>query len=72
MKNLLVPTDFPPESHHAFEVALHLARRASASVTLLHVVEVPETTNFSTHGCTGLSRLLHTSIPKPEHCQFTA
>ena len=50
MKNLLVPTDFSPESHHAFEVALHLAQRVGANVTLLHVVEVPETANFSTFG----------------------
>ena len=50
MKNLLVPTDFSAESHHAFEVALQLARRVGASVTLLHVVEVPETANFSTYG----------------------
>ncbi|WP_310397762.1 universal stress protein [Hymenobacter sp.] len=50
MKNLLVPTDFSPESHHAFEVALQLARRVGGSVTLLHVLEVPETANFSTYG----------------------
>lgn len=50
MKTLLVPTDFSPESHHAFEVALQLARRVGASVTLLHVLAVPETTGFSTYG----------------------
>lgn len=50
MKNLLVPTDFSPESHHAFEVALQLARRTGASVTLLHVLAAPATANFSTFG----------------------
>ncbi|MGY3090151.1 nucleotide-binding universal stress UspA family protein [Hymenobacter sp. UYAg731] len=50
MKNLLVPTDFSAESHHAFSVALQLAGRVGAGVTLLHVLEVPETANFSTYG----------------------
>ena len=50
MKNLLVPTDFSAESHHAFEVALQLAQRIGGNVTLLHAVEVPETANFSTYG----------------------
>ena len=50
MKNLLVPTDFSPESHHAFAVALQLASRTGAGVTLLHVLAVPETAGFSTHG----------------------
>ena len=50
MKNLLVPTDFSAESHHAFSVALQLAGRLGAGVTLLHVLEVPETANFSTYG----------------------
>ncbi|UOQ96551.1 universal stress protein [Hymenobacter sp. 5317J-9] len=39
MKNLLVPTDFSPEAHHAYEVALQLARHTGGSVTLLHVLE---------------------------------
>ena len=50
MKNLLVPTDFSPESHHAFGVALQLAGRIGASVTLLHVLAVPEAAGFSTVG----------------------
>ncbi|MDB5267793.1 MAG: hypothetical protein JWP58_833 [Hymenobacter sp.] len=50
MKNLLVPTDFSAESHHAFEVAIQLARRVGAGVTLLHVLEQPETASFSTYG----------------------
>jgi nucleotide-binding universal stress UspA family protein len=50
MKNLLVPTDFSPESHHAFEVALRLARRTGGNVTLLHVLETPEGASISTSG----------------------
>ena len=50
MKNLLVPTDFSPESHHAFGVALQLAGQIGAAVTLLHVLAVPEPAGFSTYG----------------------
>ena len=52
MKNILVPTDFSPEAHHAFVVALQLARHTHGHVTLLHVLEAPEaaTANFSTFG----------------------
>jgi nucleotide-binding universal stress UspA family protein len=50
MKNILVPTDFSAESHHAFEVAVRLAARTGARVLLLHAVELPETASFSTYG----------------------
>jgi nucleotide-binding universal stress UspA family protein len=52
MKNILVPTDFSAESHHAYEVALQLAKHTGGTVTLLHVLEVPDaaTANFSTYG----------------------
>ena len=50
MKNLLVPTDFSAESHHALGVALQLAGRVGAAVTLLHVLEAPEAAGFSTYG----------------------
>ena len=39
MKNLLVPTDFSPEAHYAYEVALQLAKHTQGTVTLLHVLE---------------------------------
>lgn len=39
MKNILVPTDFSDESHHAYAVALQLAGRTGGQVTLLHVLE---------------------------------
>jgi nucleotide-binding universal stress UspA family protein len=52
MKNILVPTDFSAEAHHAYEVALQLAKQTGGSVTLLHVLETPESTtaNFSSYG----------------------
>lgn len=50
MKNLLVPTDFSTESQYAFELALHLASRIGGNITLLHVMEAPESGNFSTFG----------------------
>ncbi len=50
MQNLLVPTDFSAESHHAFGVALRIAQRTGGSVTLLHVVDLPEGASFSTFG----------------------
>ncbi|RFP65870.1 universal stress protein [Hymenobacter lapidiphilus] len=53
MKNILVPTDFSAEAHHAFRAALQLARRTGGSVTLLHVLALPDqqrTANFSTFG----------------------
>jgi nucleotide-binding universal stress UspA family protein len=53
MKNILVPTDFSPEAHHAYEVALQLAKHTGGQVTLLYVLEgqAPnETGSFSTFG----------------------
>ena len=52
MKNILVPTDFSPEAHHAYEVALQVARHTGGSVTLLHVLEGIEDSSggFSTIG----------------------
>ncbi|GAC1377888.1 MAG: universal stress protein [Hymenobacter sp.] len=51
MKNLLVPTDFSPEAHHAYEVALQLAKHTNGTVTLLHVLDTDTTGGgFSTMG----------------------
>lgn len=52
MKNILVPTDFSPEAHHAYTVAVQLAQHTGGSVTLLYVLEAPEgtTANFSSYG----------------------
>ncbi len=52
MKNILVPTDFSAESHHAYVVAMQLAKHTGGHVTLLHVLEDADdrTGNFSTFG----------------------
>ena len=52
MKNILVATDFSPESHHAFGVAVQLAQHTGGRITLLHVLEAAEGASggFSTVG----------------------
>ncbi|MDO7876778.1 universal stress protein [Hymenobacter sp. ASUV-10] len=52
MKNILVPTDFSAEAHHAYQVAQQLAKQTGGSITLLHVLETPDamTANFSAYG----------------------
>ena len=52
MKNILVATDFSPESHHAFQVAVQLAQHTGGQLTLLHVLEALEDSagGFSTVG----------------------
>ena len=40
-KHILVPTDFEPASKDALDLALTIARACDASVTLLHVWEIP-------------------------------
>jgi len=40
-KNILVPTDFSPNADRALEYALELARKLDATVTVLHVYEIP-------------------------------
>ena len=52
MKNILVATDFSPESHNAFQVAVQLARHTGGQLTLLHVLEALEHAagGFSTVG----------------------
>ncbi|MCB2408217.1 universal stress protein [Hymenobacter lucidus] len=50
MRNILVPTDFSPAAHNAFEVALRLAQRTGGRITLLHVEERGDTPHFSSSG----------------------
>ncbi|PWJ43899.1 universal stress protein [Sediminitomix flava] len=40
-KRILVPTDFSVQAEKALEVAVDIARRTQAEITLLHVVDVP-------------------------------
>jgi nucleotide-binding universal stress UspA family protein len=42
MKNILVATDFSPEAHYAFQVAVQLARQTGGHLTLLHVLDAIE------------------------------
>lgn len=50
MRRILVPTDFSEHSRNAYEVAISIARRTGAAIKLLHVVEMPYTTNYSFTG----------------------
>ncbi|MFD3003516.1 universal stress protein [Pontibacter toksunensis] len=51
MKRILVPTDFSEEAHHAYEVAVSVARKAGTGIKLLHVVEsVSYSPSFSATG----------------------
>ena len=40
-KNILVPTDFGPSSVEALEVAIDLASKYGAKLTLMHTYEIP-------------------------------
>ncbi|WP_347159356.1 universal stress protein [Pontibacter chitinilyticus] len=50
MKKILVPTDFSEQAGYAFEVAIAIARKTGAAIKLLHIVEMPHTSNFSATG----------------------
>ena len=50
MKRILVPIDFSKASLTATDVAYDIARRAGASITILHVIEEVETDSFSVSG----------------------
>lgn len=41
IKELLVPTDFSDNAEHALSYAMHLAKRSSAKIHLLHVPVIP-------------------------------
>ena len=42
-KNILVPLDFSPRSNAALAVAADIASKCKAKITLLHIIDVPET-----------------------------
>jgi nucleotide-binding universal stress UspA family protein len=50
MKKILVPTDFSKISINAVEVAVEIAKKSSAEITLLHVVEQASSSSFSVTG----------------------
>ncbi len=50
MKKILVPTDFSKISVSALEVAVEIAKKANAEITVLHVVEEASPDSFSITG----------------------
>lgn len=54
MKKILVPTDFSKPAQIATEVAADIARKAGATLILLHVVEAASEGSFNVEGETGL------------------
>jgi nucleotide-binding universal stress UspA family protein len=50
MKKILVPTDFSKTSITALEVAMEIAAKAGAEITLLHVVEEATPSSYSVAG----------------------
>ncbi|MCU0383451.1 MAG: universal stress protein [Cyclobacteriaceae bacterium] len=50
MKKILVPTDFSKISTNAVEVAVEIAKKSNAEITLLHVVEEASSSSFSVTG----------------------
>lgn len=50
MKNILVPTDFSKISVTALEVAVEIAKKANAEITVLHVVEEASQDSYSITG----------------------
>ncbi len=42
-KNILVPIDFSPRSYAALEAAADVANQFDSKITLLHIIDVPET-----------------------------
>ncbi|MFP4091279.1 MAG: universal stress protein [Cyclobacteriaceae bacterium] len=50
MKTILVPTDFSEQAHYALDLAHGIAKKSSATVKLLHVVEAPHGTSFNALG----------------------
>ena len=50
MKKILVPTDFSEPANWAMDVAIEMASRAKAEITLLHVIEQGSKESFNVEG----------------------
>lgn len=50
MKTILVPTDFSEQAQYALDLAYGIAKKSSAIVKLLNVVEAPHGTSFNAMG----------------------
>lgn len=46
IKNILVPSDFSPEANNALNVAIQLAKKCNATISLLHVIDVPTINHY--------------------------
>jgi len=46
MKRILVPVDFSEEAENAAQVAVNIAKKSNGEVFLLHMLELPESTEF--------------------------
>lgn len=46
MKRILVPVDFSKESENAAQVAVNIVKKCDGTLYLLHMLELPETTEF--------------------------
>lgn len=50
MKTILIPTDFSKVAKIATKVAIGIAKRASAKLVLLHIIERPDSVSFNIEG----------------------
>jgi nucleotide-binding universal stress UspA family protein len=50
MKTILVPTDFSKVAQTATKVAIEIAKKASAKLLLLHIIERPDPVSFNIEG----------------------
>jgi len=53
MKTILVPYDFSTEANYALNFAADLAKKTKNKLELLHVIELPTPTSFSSYGEAG-------------------
>ena len=68
-KNFLVPTDFGPSSDAALEVAIDLANKYGAKLTLVHTYEIP---SFTYEGMAYTTVDVFTPIMNAARAQFDA
>lgn len=50
MKNILVPTDFSAHAKYALDFAVEIAKKASAKIKLVHVLEMPSSSSLQISG----------------------
>ncbi len=50
MERILIPIDFSEESKHALDLSYQIARKAKATMILIHIIEHPTSQTFSASG----------------------